>query len=57
MRSRLAISGENYEFAIDTLGIDLAAIANELEAEGIDKFIQPYNSLLNDLGRLQVVGG
>jgi transaldolase len=35
------------------LGIDMRAVDEALEAEGIDKFIKPYESLLATLGALQ----
>lgn len=37
--------------ALDGLGIDFAGMAQRLEAEGIQKFIDPYDSLIEALGR------
>ena len=35
------------------LGIDMHAVAEKLESEGIDKFVKPYQSLLDTLGRVR----
>lgn len=38
--------------ALAGLGIDIHAITEQLEREGIEKFVKPYQSLLEALGRL-----
>jgi transaldolase len=35
------------------MGIDMHIVADKLEQEGIDKFIKPYQSLLNTLGQIR----
>lgn len=35
------------------LNIDMKQIDTELEVEGIEKFVKPYESLLETLGQLQ----
>ncbi len=36
-----------------SLDIDMHAVADQLEREGIDKFVKPYQSLLDTLGRVR----
>jgi transaldolase len=38
------------------LGVDMAAVAQALEEEGIRKFVEPYQSLLASLERLRQAG-
>jgi transaldolase/transaldolase/glucose-6-phosphate isomerase len=42
--------------ALAGLGIDMHAITEQLEREGIEKFVKPYQSLLETLGRLHKAG-